>query len=232
MELQKNFWHVHRVTLPVLSYKMLENVPARNRPMFDTRMKTRLLYVGRLAPEKGVSILIKAVASLKCQQGKEIELCLVGDGEERPALVQLVKELGLTEVVVFEGYVSFGEWLFAHYRNADIFILPSLSEGTPNVLIEAMAFGLPIVASRVGGCEELIRDRVTGILTEPGSIQSLQSAVQELLDDPALCARLGLAAQSSAREFMMEKQQELILNHIVFRLNAQGVGRHAAVSLR
>ncbi len=232
IELLQSFSHVHRATLPVLSYKVLKGALARNRFESDKRRKTRLLYVGRLAPEKGISILIKAVAFLKSRQGRDIEVCLVGDGEERPALVQLVKKLGLTDVVAFHGYVSFGEQLFAHYSNADIFVLPSLSEGTPNVLIEAMAFGLPIVASRVGGCEELIKDHVTGILTEPGSVQSLQSALQELLDDPGLCARLGLAAQSSAREFMMENQQELILKHIVSRLNAEGVGRHAALSPR
>lgn len=131
----------------------------------------RILFVGRLHPVKGVRYLLQAM-SLVHQELPEAKLILVGDGEEREYLENLTDSLGIRKCVEFVGKVSH-ERIPDYMHHAGVFVLPSLSESFGIVNLEAMACGLPIVATRVGGIPDIIEDGVNGYLVEakkPGEI--------------------------------------------------------------
>jgi glycosyltransferase involved in cell wall biosynthesis len=122
---------------------------------------------------------------------------LVGEGAERDALGKLAQSLGLQERVVFAGrrpHTPSLHWLF------DISVLSSRGEGFPNSIVEAMAAGRPIVATRVGGVPDAVTDGVSGLLVAPGSPEELAGALARILEDGALGARLAAAARDSARQ--------------------------------
>ena len=175
---------------------------------------TRLLFVGRLVPVKGLAYLFEAVRLL-LHDGVPVRLILVGAGPCRKTLITLAAEHKLTSAVEFTGEVSFGPRLLALYREADIFVLPSLSEGTPRVLWEAMAAGLPIVATRVGGVPEIIQHGETGLLVGPRSAQQLASSIRRMIEDEELRVRLIRAGYSLIRKHTVEKQATTLWEHIM-----------------
>lgn len=210
---------VYRVSLPIISStNFSQAIGSRTK---GGNPDWRLLYVGRVEPEKGLEALIEALAALH-EKGEKVRLSIVGSGQEEDRLMGLARSFGVHDKVTFHGYIPFGEELFAQYREADIFVLPSLSEGTPNVLAEAMAFGLPIIASRVGGCDTIIRDQVNGILVDPKSVQSLLRALSDLIHDSDLRLRIARQAQSDVHMWTMERQQEAMLGLIASRLEKMG----------
>ena len=135
--------------------------------------------VARLAPEKGIDRLLQAFSWVRAVTGAA--LVIVGDGPERPRLEALAAELGLADAVEFAGYTSDVETALARM---DVFALASRSEGIPLALLEAMAAGLPVVATRVGGVPEVVADGDTGILVPSGDVHALAGAITELLNDP------------------------------------------------
>jgi glycosyltransferase involved in cell wall biosynthesis len=149
----------------------------------------RLLSVGRLEREKGHSVLLEAIARLS-DRGIPVQLDLVGDGTLLDALRPRARELGVEDRVTFAGAVG-QDRIQDHYRRADAFCLPSLGEGIPVVLMEALASGLPAVASNTMGIPELIEDGVTGLLVPAGRPDELAAAVERLAADPALRRALG-----------------------------------------
>lgn len=175
---------------------------------------TRLLFVGRLVPVKGLVYLLEAVRLL-LHDGVPVRLMLVGTGPHRKALIALVAKQALSSVVEFTGEVSFGPSLLALYREADIFVLPSLSEGTPRVLWEAMAAGLPIVATRAGGVPEIIQHEETGLLVSPRSAQQLAASIRRMIEDEELRVRLIRAGYSLIREHTVERQATTLWEHIM-----------------
>jgi glycosyltransferase involved in cell wall biosynthesis len=174
---------------------------------------TRLLFVGRLVPVKGLVYLFEAVRLL-LHDGVPVRLTLVGSGPRRKALIALAAKYKLASVIDFRGEVSFGPSLLALYREADIFVLPSLSEGTPRVLWEAMAAGLPIVATRVGGVPEIIREGETGLLASPRSAQRLAPSIRRVIEDEELRMRLIRGGYSLIREHTVEKQAAKLWKNI------------------
>lgn len=143
-----------------------------------------LLYVGRVAPDKGLGDLIEAVKlCIEQKPRREVILKIVGwsSHNEEEKLRERIKYLSIGKNVELCGTKRYGEKLFEYYKNADIFVLPSHSEGTPRVLIEAMAFGLPIVATNVGGIPDVIEDRCNGILVNPREPIALSNAIVELI---------------------------------------------------
>ncbi len=137
------------------------------------------LFVGRLAPEKGISYLLEAAADLTVRF-PQFELYLVGSGALEQALRQEVQALGIQEQVHFVGYIdrlSLPDW----YRAADVACLPSLFEGFPLSAAEAMACGTPIVASRAGGTEDVVREFGRGLLTPARDSQALSKALTDIL---------------------------------------------------
>ena len=101
-----------------------------------------------------------------------------------------------------------------HYADADIFVLPSISEGSPKVIPEAMAKGLPIIATRVGGLPELIENGVNGILIEPHDAVSLSDAIEYLATNPIMRQSMGEASLDKAEEFTLEVQMERFADFI------------------
>jgi sugar transferase (PEP-CTERM/EpsH1 system associated) len=156
--------------------------------------------VGRLAAVKNYALLLRAMARLP--RAPSFKLVLIGDGPERPALTQLATQLGLEDRVEFSGH---REDVAQLLPGLDIFVLPSLSEGMSNTVLEAMAAGLPVIASDVGGNRELIESERTGVLFPSGDDRALAEQLARLLGSGELRMRLGNAAALRARsEFSME----------------------------
>lgn len=156
------------------------SVPTPGRPL-------RCVTVARLVRRKGVEDLLRAWSLLDrgCYR-----LEVVGSGDQEGRLRALAGELGLDGEVVFRGALPHEEVAEVH-RSADVFVLPPLQEAFGNVFIEAMASGLPIVGSRVGGVCEQVEDGVHGVLVPPRSPEALAAAVRELARDPERRAEVG-----------------------------------------
>jgi len=163
-----------------------------------------VLYVGRLDREKGLQTLIEAGAALK-SSGVDFRLVVVGGGDYYDELVRYAGALGLTDSVKFLGPVDY-EQVPNYYQAADIFVLPSKAlEGLPMTIIEAMAAGLPVIASDLGGIPEAVVDGEAGILVEPGNVEKLLNALTKLLTDDKLRQRMGEKASRIAREKFSQK---------------------------
>jgi glycosyltransferase involved in cell wall biosynthesis len=150
-----------------------------------------ILFVGRLVEKKGVRYLIEAVAELVKQREMVLNLWIVGDGERKHELEHIAESLGIQSFVEFKGLVP-NDDLPDYFSVAKLFVAPSIvsrggdTEGQGVVIIEAMAAGVPVIASRVGGIEDVIDDGETGVLVEPESVGSLADAIQMCLNDPNL----------------------------------------------
>jgi glycosyltransferase involved in cell wall biosynthesis len=152
------------------------------------------VYVGRLVQRKGVDVLLQALA--RAHDASAATLFAVGDGEERTALERQSRELGIADRVRFTGEQrAVQPWLHA----ADAFVFPSRLEGLPNALLEAMAHGLPVIATRIGGCTDVVTEG-SGILVPSDDVPALASAIDRLAGDAALRAQLGHAARARIEE--------------------------------
>ncbi len=157
----------------------------------------RFLYVGRLSAAKGLPVLLESLVQLN-EQYPQISLTVVGDGEDRAVLERLTQSLGLSEVVNFVGYKSQGE-VRDLMQQTDIFVLPSFAEGVPVSLMEALAAGVPVVATRIAGISELIEDEASGYLVPPGNKQLLQQRIAELIASPELRQSFGEVGRDKVR---------------------------------
>lgn len=153
----------------------------------------KLLYVGRLAVEKGIPVLFESLRMLR-MEGCEFVLTLVGDGPDRQRLSEMACRMGIADRVVFAGFAS-QEGVRDYLRQSDIFILPSFAEGVPVSLMEAMACGVPVIATYVGGVVELVQDGETGQVVYPGDPISLKNAIVRYLKDAGLRERVSRQAR-------------------------------------
>ncbi len=158
----------------------------------DYSCPIELLYVGRLSAEKNVELLIDACSILKNEF--EIRLTLAGTGESYAELRNRVSEKGLVENVEFAGFVSQND-VYDLLTRCDIFVLPSKTEVLPNSLLEAMAVGVPVIASDVGSVSELIRDGKEGLLFKSGNVNELTEKIRQLILDFAFGCRLAYSAR-------------------------------------
>ena len=165
--------------------------------------------VGRLTPVKGISCLLEA-ARLLLGQGANVKVLVVGDGSIRKDLEAQAHDLGISENVVFLGHrEDTGELLQA----LDIFVLPSLSEGVPMALLEAMAASRAVVASRVGGVPEIVEDGFQGFLVEPMDVKGLVEKCLRLMESPDLSRRMGEQARKRVeREFSATAMADRIVS--------------------
>jgi glycosyltransferase involved in cell wall biosynthesis len=147
-----------------------------------TGPRATVLTVGRLAPIKGHAVLIEAVHQLVAR-GFDLGLTIVGQGPERDRLERLAAELGISDRVEFTGALNAIETR-RRFERASVFALTSFAEGIPVVLMEAMALGVPCVASRVTGVPELIEDGVTGYLVTAGDVAEAADAIARVLTAP------------------------------------------------
>jgi glycosyltransferase involved in cell wall biosynthesis len=177
-----------------------------------------IVAVGRLAEPKDALTLVRALAGVR---GRPFTALLVGDGPDRASLEAEVSRLGLQDAIALTGTRDDVPELLAR---ADVFALSSRSEGAPLSILEAMAAGLPVVSSRVGGVPELVVDGETGLLVPPGDPAAMAAALGRLLADAGLRRRLGAAGRERAQRcFDVRRQRRAHLDCYARELSRRGV---------
>ena len=151
-------------------------------------------HVARFSPVKDHQTLVRAFATLT-RSRPEAFLALAGDGPLRPAVERLTNELGISHRVAFLGHRTD---VLSVYRDIDVFVLPSLAEGTSMSILEAMACGVAVVATAVGGTPDLLADGAAGMLVRPGDADGLAGALDRVVGDAEVRARFAQAARSRA----------------------------------
>lgn len=158
----------------------------------------RLIFIGSLSQRyKGLHILLKALRQCRTRN-LTFELEILGDGKYRQEYERMAEKLELANVVVFQGFVKQGKEVFDRLCQADLFVMPSLTEGLPRAMIEAMACGLPCIGSSVGGIPELLSPDE---MVPPGNAQLLANKIMEILQDPDRMQRLGKSNREKALEY-------------------------------
>jgi glycogen(starch) synthase len=158
--------------------------------------RPRVGYVGRLAPQKRPDLLVEAFGRMR----SDARLVLVGDGPMRAAVEAAVRRSPARDRITMSGFVPHAE-VPRVLASLDVLALPSAYEEMGSVLVEAMASGLPVVASRVGGIPEVVRDQETGLLVPPGDVDALADALDGLAGDPRRRERMCRAARQRAVEY-------------------------------
>ncbi|WP_211107309.1 glycosyltransferase family 4 protein [Azospirillum thermophilum] len=203
---------VRRITL-------LHNaVPGPARPVKrDASAPVRLLFLGRLIKLKGIDVLLSALASPACRD-KPWVVTIAGDGDLETYRAQAVS-LGIADRVRFTGWLD-QDGCRRELAGADVLVQPSMFEGLPMSVLEAMAEGLAIVATPVGSVPDAISDGVSGLLVPPGDVQALAGALARVIDDPDLRQALGGGARSRwERQFDIAVYRERIIE--IYRRNAR-----------
>jgi glycosyltransferase involved in cell wall biosynthesis len=191
---------VHTIPNPVLWPPASPNVENAGRGSFNE--SPRVVAAGRLDPLKGFDVLLLAFA--KCRERfPDWKLTIVGEGPERARLEGLVQQLELTNAVSMPGRV---QHLYPTLRAADLFVLSSRSEGFPNVLLEAMASGVAVVATDCpSGPRHIVRDGIDGLLVPPESVDSLATAMSALMGDATQRRALAARAEEVRERFSVER---------------------------
>jgi len=183
-------------------WQIIENgIPRRLAPIPDLHHPIRRFVAGRpsiaviarLSREKAQHVALAALQEI-VRRGRDVRLVLFGDGPDRDFLEQRTRELAIADRVMFAGYVPDAAAFLTAFR---MLVLPSLSEGLPLTVLEAMQAGVPVVASRVGGLPGVIEEGVTGVLVQPGSASALADACCQLLDDELFAAHMASAAREA-----------------------------------
>ncbi len=162
---------VIRNGVDVSLFRLYEKKECRKRLAIPSDGKI-ILFVGRLSSEKGFDTLINSISILKQNGGEQFSVVVVGDGPERGQYETQIKKNGLTNQFIFKGFREHSEIPY-WYGASDLLCLPSIREGCPNVVLESLASGRPVIASRVGGIPEMIADSENGFLFTPGNHHEL-----------------------------------------------------------
>lgn len=173
----------------------------------------KLLFVGRLAPEKGLFSLLDGFSGL-LERHPGLELHLVGDGPLKEKLEERARSPELLGKVFFHGFVPHGERLFDYFDRSQVFVMASYTEGLPRVIVEAMARGVPVVATRVGGIPHLIRSGENGLLYEPDDKPGFCNAILGLLENRTTRTNIIVAGYRSAMELTFEKRGQVMVEHL------------------
>jgi glycosyltransferase involved in cell wall biosynthesis len=177
--------------------------------------KVRILFVGYIRPEKGIEYLLNAVSQLKVDLSWE--LLIVGADqfqEYHRQLDEIVAARGIGERVYWEGYTSYGKPIFDRMRAADIFVLPTLSEGTPHVLVEARANSLPCISTTVGGVPSTVTDEYDALLVPPKDPAALARAIERISFDGELRRMLIRNGFAAARAQTLERFVALVQSEL------------------
>lgn len=198
----------------VIAYNGLD--PSDFEPLPKNRSEVpTVLFVGGLEPRKGLEYLVQAMKIVvgTFPDARMVAVAKTGfrGTDDWSSYRMLADRLGLTNSVEF--YDSVGqETLLGFYSDCDVLALPSKNEGWGLSLMEAMACGKPVVASRVGGIPELVRDGTDGILVESGDVEALADSILRLLKDPALRKRMGKAGRQRVKAFKWDSTARVVLN--------------------
>ncbi len=191
-----NAERIHRIFFPAIEVKLLDYMPRR-------QSGADLCFVGRVVREKGLHILVKALHKITMIR---IRTLIVGPVEEKyyKKLEKLIFRLSLDRHIEFKGPV-YNDDKHDLIAGSKLFVLPSLKEYTPNVILESQALGVPVIATRVGAIPEMILDRDTGLLVEPGNVDQLADAIEALLADEELRKRMSVRAREWAKNFTLDR---------------------------
>lgn len=162
--------------------------------------KVKILFIGRLIPRKGFQRVVRALPKLKSLARQPFEVEVVGSGAARAHLDALAEELNVSDLIRYVGTVSYDE-LEKSYQYADIFVLTSLSEGMPSVILEAMGCGLPIIASDVGGNNEIVTEGVNGFLIKGDDTDLIAEQLALLVNDANRRQQMGKASRELALHY-------------------------------
>jgi len=184
-----------------------EELTSRNAPLFNalTGQPDEITLIGTVAnfyPDKGLTYLIEAAEKVFQQTDKKIIFVVIGDGLERKLYEEMVSARGLENKFVLAGAIADA---IKYLKIFQLYVQPSLKEGFGYSVLEAMAAGLPIIASHVGGIPEMITNNVNGFLLWPRDVDNLAKKILELIDNPALGQKFAAASQQKIQEFSLAK---------------------------
>jgi glycosyltransferase involved in cell wall biosynthesis len=190
----------------------------------------RILFVGYLRPEKGIQTLLDAFETIR--RVRPLKLTLVGGIDKVMTRIESeihaqIARSPFSDDIDLHGLVEFGDPLFDLYRSHDIFVLPSLSEGTPRTLVEARSFGCPVVATRVGGIPSSVEDGSDGLLIEPNNPAQLAATIERVLDDEPLRLALIDKGLRRARRHTLEQFADELVEELAIVARESGAGRSA-----
>jgi glycosyltransferase involved in cell wall biosynthesis len=196
-----------------ISYNGLDLEDFSRLPRKVSRQPT-VLFVGGLEPRKGLEYLLHAMEYVLDEVPNARLIAVAKTGfrgtDEWSWFTTLASRLGIMKSMVFRESVS-QRTLLGFYSNSDLVVLPSKTEGWGLSLMEAMACGKPVVASRAGGIPELVRDGSEGLLIRPGDVRGLADAITKLLQDPGLRARMGRAGRRRVQQFSWDETAKVVL---------------------
>lgn len=175
--------------------------PNRNKKISDKFIITP--GASRVTKRKGLEFLIKAVKQL-LPKYPNILLKIMGDGDEKENLIILVKKLNLKNNVQFLGRIPREETV-GYYQEANVFILPSFNEGMSNAMLEALATGLPIIATETGGTKELVTEGINGFVVAMGSREDLAERIERLISNPELCEKMSQESRQRAEKMSWQE---------------------------
>ncbi|HCU85109.1 glycosyltransferase family 4 protein [Methylophilus sp. UBA6697] len=205
-------WHKLKIVHCGIDFNLFNYDPTPARELTDTPAK--MIYVGRLSSEKGVQILLKSLSALHAK-GFDFKMTFLGDGPERHNLEMLTKENGLSEKVIFAGFAS-QETVKQTLSDSDIFILPSFAEGVPVSFMEAMATGVPVIGTNVGGVTELIEHGVSGIVVPPADVDGLEAAISMYLESHELRSKVKSTAYAHVvKHFNLQHEIDKLAAHFI-----------------
>ncbi len=203
------------ITHPLTSLN-IESIPGREEKQIGATIQ--LLAVGNLNVRKGYPYLIQSLPLIR-DRGIDLKLTIVGEGLLRPELERLLEELNLRPFVDLVGYVPNGPVLWKYYVSADIFVLSSLNEGLPRVILEAMAHGLPVICTDVSGLSQHFADREQVFFVPAKDPEAIAEAIVTLVQDANLRHTLVQNGLAAAREMMSNsaasQTADLIQKHIL-----------------
>ena len=169
--------------------------------------KVKVLFIGRLIPRKGFHRVVRALPAVREQANVPFEIEVVGTGLYQEELDMLAEELGVSDLIRYVGMVPYDQ-LEKSYQYADIFVLTSLSEGMPSVILEAMGCGLPIIASNVGGNNEIVHEGENGYLIMGDNVEDLAEKLTALINDSDVRMQMG----EKSREYALQYDWKNIMN--------------------
>jgi len=189
-------------------------------PFFDVRGNSNVninhvIFIGRLIPNKGLDYLVEAARLVISSGVSGIKFKIVGEGPCKHQLEKSIVKLGLTPYFELLGHVP---KISDVLRNGGIFVRPSLTEGMPLTVLEAMASGLPIIATRVAGTSEIVIHNETGLLVEPGNVRQLAEAIKFLIQHPDEATRLGRNARTFIERYYKDKFSWEVVASNVFKV--------------
>lgn len=202
--------YVRKIYPSLISEKSISNYSIRK--ISKKQNKFKIVYAGRITPEKGLDYLLESIDELVSSGVRDIHLQIIGSGKGEEHFKQKSLKLGIAEYVSFEGYISDRGKLFNILQESHVFVSPALTEAFGKVIVEAMANSLPIISTKVGGIP--VEHNKTGLLITPGNSKEITNAILSLKGNNKLRERLSKNCRKEAYKYTLEKFQMQLITSI------------------